>query len=135
MKEQKIISSNKIVTYALELDADFKFTSLLNDKGIIPSVGHSFANYEIVIAAIRFGLKSASHTFNQMKGIHHRELGIVGAVLTEENLFTDIIANCVHVYPAIVNLFIKAKGVDKVILVTDAMRAAGLQEEIYDLGG
>jgi len=125
----------KIVTYAPELDIDFKFTSFLNDNRIIPSVGHSFADYETIISAIRFGLKSSSHIFNQMKGIHHREPGTVGAVLTEKNLFAEIIADCIHVHPAIINLLITAKGVDKIILMTDAMRAAGLQDGIYDLGG
>jgi len=125
----------KIVTYATELDTNFKFTSFLNDKEIIPSVGHSFADYETIISAIKFGLKSSSHIFNQMKGIHHREPGTVGAILTEENLFAEIITDCVHVHPAIVNLLIRAKGVDKIILITDAMRAAGLQNGIYDLGG
>ena len=70
-----------------------------------------------------------------MKGIHHREPGAVGAILTEENLFAEIIADCIHVHPAIVNLLVKAKGVDKIIIITDAMRAAGLQDGIYDLGG
>jgi len=125
----------KIVTYAPELDTDFKFTSFLRSKGIIPSVGHSFADYETIISAIRFGLKSSSHIFNQMKGIHHREPGTVGAILTEENLFAEIIADCIHVHPAIINLLLRAKGIDKIILVTDAMRAAGLQDGIYDLGG
>lgn len=125
----------KIVTYAPELDTDFKFTSFLNSKGIIPSVGHSFADYKIIISALKFGLKSSSHIFNQMKGIHHREPGTVGAILTEENLFAEIIADCVHVHPAIINLLIRAKGVDKIILITDAMRATGLQDGVYDLGG
>lgn len=125
----------KIVTYAPELDRDFKFTSFLNSKGIIPSVGHSFADYKIIISALKFGLKSSSHIFNQMKGIHHREPGTVGAILTEENLFAEIIADCVHVHPAIINLLIRAKGVDKIILITDAMRATGLQDGVYDLGG
>ena len=125
----------KIVTYAPELDMDFKFTSFLKNRGVIPSVGHSLADYETIISAIRFGLKSSSHIFNQMKGIHHREPGTVGAVLTEENLFAEIIADCVHVHPIIINLLVKAKGVNKVILVTDAIRAAGLQDGIYDLGG
>ena len=125
----------KIVTYAPELDKNFKFTSFLKNKGIIPSVGHSLADYETIISAIKFGLKSSSHIFNQMKGIHHREPGTVGAVLTEENLFAEIIADCVHVHPAIVNLLVTAKGVDKIILITDAMRAAGLQDGTYDLGG
>ncbi len=70
-----------------------------------------------------------------MKGIHHREPGTVGAILTEENLFAEIIADCVHVHPAIINLLIRAKGVDKIILITDAMRATGLQDGVYDLGG
>lgn len=125
----------KIVTYAPELDTDFEFTSFLNNKGIIPSVGHSFADYETIISAIKFGLKSSSHIFNQMKGIHHREPGTVGAILTQKNLFAEIIADCVHVHPAIVNLLVTAKGADKIILITDAMRAAGLQDGTYDLGG
>jgi len=125
----------KIITYAPELDRDFKFTSFLNAKEIIPSVGHSFADYETIISAIRFGLKSSSHIFNQMKGIHHREPGTVGAILTQKNLFAEIIADCIHVHPAIINLLVKAKGADKTIIITDAMRAAGLQDGIYNLGG
>jgi N-acetylglucosamine-6-phosphate deacetylase len=125
----------KIVTYAPELDIDFKFTSFLNNKGIIPSVGHSFADYETIISAIRFGLKSSSHIFNQMKRIHHREPGTVGAILTQKNLFAEIIADCIHIHPAIVNLLVKVKGVDKIIIITDAIRAAGLQDGIYNLGG
>ncbi|MCK4241786.1 MAG: N-acetylglucosamine-6-phosphate deacetylase, partial [Candidatus Atribacteria bacterium] len=125
----------KIITYTPELDTDFEFTSFLNNKGIIPSVGHSFADYETIISAIKFGLKSSSHIFNQMKGIHHREPGTIGAILTEENLFAEIITDCIHVHPAIVNLLVRAKGVDKIILITDAMRAAGLQDGTYDLGG
>jgi len=70
-----------------------------------------------------------------MKGIHHREPGTVGAILTQKNLFAEIIADCVHVHPAIVNLLVTAKGVDKIILITDTMRAAGLRNGIYDLGG
>lgn len=125
----------KIVTYAPELDIDFKFTYFLNNKEVIPSVGHSSADYKTIISALKFGLKSATHTFNQMKGVHHREPGTVGAVLTEENLFAEIIADDIHVHPAIINLLVKAKGFNKVVLVTDAMRAAGLQDGIYDLGG
>ena len=125
----------KIVTYAPELDIDFKFTYFLNNKEVIPSVGHSSADYKTIISAIKFGLKSATHTFNQMKSMHHREPGTVGAVLTEENLFAEIIADDIHVHPAIINLLVKTKGFNKVVLVTDAMRAAGLQDGIYDLGG
>ncbi len=125
----------KIVTYAPELDKNFKFTSFLKNKGIIPSVGHSLADYKTTVDAIKFGLKSVSHTFNQMKGIHHGEPGVVGAVLTEKKLFAEIIADCIHVHPAIVNLLIRIKGVDKIIIITDAMRAAGLQYGVYDLRG
>ncbi|MBO8162007.1 MAG: N-acetylglucosamine-6-phosphate deacetylase, partial [Thermosipho sp. (in: Bacteria)] len=125
----------KIVTYAPELDKNFKFTSFLKLNNIIPSVGHSFAEYETIIDAIKCGLRSASHTFNQMKGIHHRQPGTVGAVLTEEGLFAEIIADCVHVHPATIKLLVKAKGTNRVILVTDAIRAAGLHDGTYDLGG
>lgn len=125
----------KIVTYAPELDENFKFTSFLKLNNIIPSVGHSFAEYETIINAIKHGLQSASHTFNQMKGTHHRQPGTVGAVLAEECLFAEIIADCIHVHPAIIKLLVKAKGANRVILVTDAIRAAGLNDGTYDLGG
>jgi N-acetylglucosamine-6-phosphate deacetylase len=85
--------------------------------------------------AVELGLNQACHTFNGMLGLHQREPGVVGAVLTCEQIFAQVIADLVHVHPAILNLLIKAKGAERTILITDAMRATGQPDGSYDLGG
>jgi N-acetylglucosamine-6-phosphate deacetylase len=93
------------------------------------------ATYEEVTTAVGFGLRQATHTFNGMDPLHHREPGVVGAVLSDERIYTQIIPDGVHVHPAVVKLLVKAKGIDKTILITDSIRAAGLEDGDYQLLG
>ena len=104
-------------------------------RGIRFSAGHTDANYIQVERAADEGLSQATHTFNGMKGLHHREPGAAGAVLVDERIYAEVIADGVHVHPAVFHLIVRAKGVERTILVTDAMRAAGLEDGQYDLGG
>jgi len=85
--------------------------------------------------AVGFGLRQATHTFNGMDSLHHRTPGVVGAVLSDGSIYAQIIPDGVHVHPAVVKLLVKAKGIDKTILITDAIRAAGLKDGDYKLLG
>src|SRR6056297_1001472 len=99
------------------------------------SAGHTNATFQQMQHAIQAGLTHITHLFNAMRGLHHREPGVVGAALTEPGLTTEVIADGIHIHPIILKMIHQMKGAGKVILVTDAMKATGLPEGIYDLGG
>jgi N-acetylglucosamine-6-phosphate deacetylase len=103
--------------------------------GVEFAVGHSGASYEVLVAAADRGLRQATHTFNGMLGLHHREPGTVGGVLADDRIYAQVIADGVHVHPAVVRILVRAKGPDRVILVTDSTRAAGLSDGEYELAG
>lgn len=127
--------SIKLVTVAPELPDGLELVRYLNTKGIIASIGHSDATYEDVIQAIDAGANHITHLFNQMRGLHHREPGVVGAAFLREELKAELIVDGVHVHPEMVKLAYKQKGKKGIILITDAMRAKCLKNGHYDLGG
>jgi len=99
------------------------------------AIGHSGASYQQVVEAANWGMRQTTHAFNGMLGLHHREPGTLGGVLSDERIYCQIIVDGVHVHPAMVKLLVRAKGPGRTILITDAMRAAGLSDGEYDLGG
>lgn len=101
-------------------------------RGIVPCVGHTNGTYEEIEYAITLGARQATHTFNAMSKLHHRNPGAVGAVLTNESIMCELIADMVHVHPAMLKLAVRAKGIDKILLVTDAEREAGLHVGCYE---
>ncbi len=125
----------KMQTLAPELDGALPYMESLTAYGIIPACGHTDATYEELVRAADRGLRHAVHTFNAMRPYHHREPGTVGAVLTDDRIYAEIIADGHHVHPAGVKLLAAAKGADRIILVTDAMAAAGMPDGPYTLGG
>jgi N-acetylglucosamine-6-phosphate deacetylase len=102
-------------------------------RGITVSAAHTAATYAQMQNAVRLGLRHATHSFNAMLGLNHREPGTVGAILTLPEINCELIADNVHVHPAVQNLLLKAKGPRGVILITDAVRAAGLPEGEYQI--
>jgi N-acetylglucosamine-6-phosphate deacetylase len=100
-------------------------------RGITVSAAHTAASYDQVREAVRRGLTHATHTFNAMTGLHHREPGTVGAALTLPAIRCELIADNVHVHPAVMALTWAAKGPDGVILITDAIRSAGRPDGEY----
>jgi N-acetylglucosamine-6-phosphate deacetylase len=84
--------------------------------------------------AVKAGARHATHTFNAMRPLDHRDPGIIGEVLTDVTLTADIIADGIHVSPAIVQLFLQAKGVERAVLITDAISATGMPDGRYRLG-
>jgi N-acetylglucosamine-6-phosphate deacetylase len=103
-------------------------------KSINFSLGHTSATYEEAMKAFECGACGSTHTFNAMTGMHHRKPGVVTAALTSD-CYTELIADKFHVHEGLFPLFIKAKGLQKILLVTDCMQAGGLTEGEYELGG
>jgi N-acetylglucosamine-6-phosphate deacetylase len=104
-------------------------------RGVCVSLGHSDSLLAPVEAAIVAGARHATHTFNAMRALDHREPGILGAVLADDRLTADIIADGIHVHPDVVRLFLRAKGAERAVLITDALSATGMGDGRYRLGG
>ncbi len=126
----------KMITIAPEMDKDYIFMDSITKKHnhILLSIGHSNATYNMTKEAINKGIKSATHLFNGMSGLHHREPGVVGAVL-DSDIYCEIIADNIHLHPSIYRMVTAMKGLDKIILITDSIRATSLRAGKYDLGG
>jgi N-acetylglucosamine-6-phosphate deacetylase len=124
----------RMMTLAPELTGSLELIAALVKSNVVASIGHSDARYHEVLAAAQAGARSATHTFNAMRPLHHREPGVVGAVLDLAALNCEMICDGVHVNPAVLRLVLRAKGLDGVRLVTDAMQAAGMADGAYRLG-
>ncbi|WP_042356600.1 N-acetylglucosamine-6-phosphate deacetylase [Bacillus rubiinfantis] len=135
-KWQEIASGSiKLVTIAPEQPGGLELIRYLRDHGVIASIGHSDATYLEVMEAIEAGANHVTHLFNQMRALHHREPGVVGAAFLRQELMTELIADGIHVHPEMIHLAFKQKSSKGLILVTDSMRAKCLKNGKYDLGG
>jgi N-acetylglucosamine-6-phosphate deacetylase len=124
----------RIMTIAPELEGAREVITEAARRGVCVSMGHSDADLNSTRAAIGAGARHSTHTFNAMRPLDHRKPGIIGEVLTDSRLSADIIADGIHLDPAIIQLFLKAKGPDGAVLITDAMSATGMPEGRYRLG-
>lgn len=125
----------KMQTLAPESEGALEYIEALAQQGIVAALGHTDASYDQVMLAAEHGLSHAVHTFNAMTRLHHREPGTVGAVLTNPAIMAEVIADGHHVHPACIRLLAQMKGPDNLLLITDAMSAAGLGNGEYKLGG
>ena len=125
----------KLVTLAPEQPGAKEVIEYLRNSNILCSIGHTNASYQQATEAIKLGASHATHLFNQMTGLHHRDVGAAGAALLNDQVYMEIIADGIHVSPEMIKLALRVKGVDKTILITDAMRAKGMAEGRYELGG
>jgi N-acetylglucosamine-6-phosphate deacetylase len=107
---------------------------LLLDRGVFPSAAHTGATYEQMMHAVSLGVRQVTHCFNAMTGLHHRHPGVVGASMFSNDLYAELIADGVHIHPAVMSILIRVKGRERVMLVTDAMIATELPDGEYDLG-
>jgi N-acetylglucosamine-6-phosphate deacetylase len=123
-----------MITIAPELPGALETIEHARKLGILVSIGHSNANTAETQSAVAAGAAHATHTFNAMRPLDHREPGILGVTLSDARLTADIIADGIHVAPAVVDLFIKAKGLENAILITDAISATGKPDGRYRLG-
>ena len=125
----------KKITYAVEMAGGVEFTSAMLMRGITPSCTHSGAKYSDFALAHQAGLRNLSHFCNQMTPLHHRDIGLVGAGLLHLDVYAELICDKLHISPEMIKLVFQTKGAEHVILITDAMRAAGMPDGEYDLGG
>ncbi|MDR3704139.1 MAG: N-acetylglucosamine-6-phosphate deacetylase [Candidatus Sulfopaludibacter sp.] len=125
----------KLITLAPELPGAVELTAHATSRGVRVSLGHSDATAAETRPAIAAGAVSTTHTFNGMRPLHHHEPGILGVVLTNDDLYAELICDGIHSEPEIVSLWWRAKGPERAILVTDAMSATGMPDGEYQLGG
>lgn len=132
--EQRYPGLIRQVTLAPETDGALEAITWLRRRSITAALGHTDATYEQVIAAAEAGLNQAVHLFNAMTPLHHRKPGTAGAVLSDRRIRAEIIADGIHVHPAAIGLAARLKDADNLLLITDAMSAAGLGDGEYMLG-
>jgi N-acetylglucosamine-6-phosphate deacetylase len=125
----------RLMTLAPELPGAAELAAHAISSGVRISMGHSNATAAETRAVIAAGAISATHTFNAMRPLDHREPGILGTVLTEDALYAEMICDGIHTAPEMAELWWRAKGPERAILVTDAMSAAGMPDGEYQLGG
>lgn len=125
----------KLVSYAPEMDENYSFTKEVKEKtDITLSIGHTNATYNQAKEAFNCGCSHVTHLFNAMTSLNHREPGVVGAALTSD-VFTELIADTIHVNQQLFQFVLNNKGKHKMVLITDSMRAGCMKDGVYDLGG
>jgi N-acetylglucosamine-6-phosphate deacetylase len=124
----------RMMTIAPELDCAEEVIAEAAKRGVCVSIGHSDADLEQARRGIKAGARHATHTFNAMRALDHRDPGILGEVLTNREVSADVIADGIHVDPRIVDLIYRAKGAENFVLITDAISATGMPEGRYRLG-
>jgi len=125
----------RVVTLAPEVEGGLEFVALIASEGVVPSLGHSNAGYEITKQAIRNGLRRATHVFNAMRPIHHRDPGAVVALLEDPSVYVEVIADFIHLHPATVKFVIDHVGTWRAVMISDSIPATGLPDGTYELGG
>ncbi len=122
----------KIMTIAPELPGAFNVMRAAALRGVVLSIGHSTASYEQVELAIDHGAAHVTHIFNAMRPFHHRTPSVILGSLLRNELKIELIADTLHVHPAVMELLLKLKGANGIILITDSIRAGGMHEGEYE---
>ena len=125
----------RLITLAPELARAHDLVDLCLDRGVRASVGHTEATFEQVLEAAQWGVRHLTHTFNAMPPIHHRAPGPAGAAIMLPELLAELIADNHHVHPAVMRTFLRAKGSEGLVLITDALRPTGLGDGEFSIGG
>jgi N-acetylglucosamine-6-phosphate deacetylase len=124
----------RMMTIAPEIPGAMEVIAEAARRNVCVSIGHSDADMPTAQKSVQAGARHATHTFNAMRPLDHRDPGIVGEVLTDDRLSADIIADGIHLSPAVVKIFLKAKGAERAVLITDAISATGMPDGHYQLG-
>lgn len=124
----------KLVTVAPELAGAIEFIQAARARGVRLSLGHSDADFAQAKAGFEAGGSNVTHTFNAMRPLHHRDPGLLGFALSDREHYAEIIADGEHVDPSLVAMFVRLKGIDRAILVSDGISATGCPEGKYVLG-
>lgn len=125
----------RMVTVAPELEGAVPAVKRLVDAGVIAAIGHTDALAEDVVPAVDAGASVATHLFNGMRPLHHREPGPIGVLLDDERVTVELICDLVHLHPTIVRLAARHAGAGRTVLITDAIAAAAAGDGVYDIGG
>ncbi|VEU80310.1 N-acetylglucosamine-6-phosphate deacetylase [Haploplasma axanthum] len=125
----------KLVSLAPEKDKDHEFIKYCRNSNIIASIAHTNATHEEVQNALNDGVKGFTHAFNAMSRLHHRDINVVGSMLLYDDYYAEVICDGIHVSREAVKLLYKQKGREKMILITDSMRAKYLPDGKSELGG
>ncbi|HEY3928211.1 MAG TPA: N-acetylglucosamine-6-phosphate deacetylase [Candidatus Koribacter sp.] len=131
---QAAVGRVSVLTIAPELPGALELIHEASKRGVVVSLGHSNADLCEAQRGISAGARHATHTFNAMRPLEHRDAGLLGAILTHKCLTADIIVDGIHIDPTVVDLFLRAKGVDGAVLITDATSATGMPDGTYHLG-
>ena len=124
----------RLITVAPEAPQVDELISFALNRGAAVAIGHTQASYELVQHVVDLGANQVTHLFNGMEPLHHRSPGTVGAALALDEVYCQLIADNVHIHPAVLRLAVRAKGPERILLITDAMRGAGMPDGEYHLG-
>jgi N-acetylglucosamine-6-phosphate deacetylase len=124
----------RMMTIAPEIPGAIEVIAEAARRKVCVSIGHSDAELPTAQAAVTAGARHATHTFNAMRPLGHRDPGILGEVLSDDRVSADLIADGIHVSPPVVKLFLQAKGIERAVLITDAISATGMPDGQYQLG-
>jgi N-acetylglucosamine-6-phosphate deacetylase len=124
----------RMMTIAPEIPGAIEVIAEAAKRNVCVSIGHSDAQFPAAQNAVSAGARHATHTFNAMRPLDHRDPGIIAEVLTDDRLTADIIVDGIHVSPPMVQIFMKAKGTERAVLITDAISATGMPDGHYQLG-
>ncbi|MFX0061735.1 MAG: N-acetylglucosamine-6-phosphate deacetylase [Candidatus Hermodarchaeota archaeon] len=130
-------SANNIrrITLAPELPGVLELIKYAKEMGIVIAAGHTNATYEEAMIGFDAGVTICNHLFNGMRPFHHREPGIVGAYFVRDDIYAELIADMIHLHPGAITTVIKLKGIERIILITDAIAGTNLSDGEYELGG
>jgi N-acetylglucosamine-6-phosphate deacetylase len=124
----------KLITIAPEEDGALECISLMKDK-IRFSLGHTMSDYETAMKAFSLGAKQVTHMYNAMPSFNHRCPGVVGAAADNEDVMVELICDGIHLHPSVIRNTFKMFGDGRIILISDSMRACGMEDGEYELGG
>jgi len=124
----------RMLTIAPEIPVAIEVIAEAARRNVCVSIGHSDAELPAAQQAVKAGARHATHTFNAMRPLDHRQPGILGEVLSDDSITADLIADGIHVSPEVVKVFLHAKGHERAVLITDAISATGMPEGRYQLG-
>jgi N-acetylglucosamine-6-phosphate deacetylase len=130
-----LLDGLRIVTVAPELPGAIELIGRLRAEGVAPSLGHSEASVEEAVAGFAAGAMTTTHLFNAMRGVHHRQPGLAVAALLDDEVFVELIADGIHVHPALWPLITRLKPSGRLVLVSDALPLAGTGQGHGRVGG
>lgn len=121
----------KMITVAPELNGINKIIKILNKRKIIVSLGHTNSNYEQALESIKNGATHCTHIFNAMRPFDKRDIGVTGACLSSDNVSVQVIPDGIHLHPSVLKFIYRIKPLDKIVIITDSIRAASMPDGVY----